>query len=257
MAAENSSSHVPIDIQSELYLHPTDSPNFSPASQKLNGENFPQWKRSAEIALRARNKLGFVDGSSKPPDVSSPTFAQWNRCNNLVIFWILHSVESGIANSVLYCESAKEIWEDLDDRFGQSNAPKLFQLHKEIVTLVQVERFFKIHGYPKSSKGYTSSNDQGSQARKIAGNVVSETENVMTGQTVNTNHVHHSAELPMSLTSAQYNQRIALLNKDNLSDRDDGGVPGFLSSHMASSGHLAGARGKKYTCALQADNLKE
>ncbi|VFQ82802.1 unnamed protein product [Cuscuta campestris] len=71
MATENSSSHIPIDIQSELYLHPTDSPNFSLASQKLNGENFPQWKRSAEIALRARNKLGFVDGSSKSPDVSS------------------------------------------------------------------------------------------------------------------------------------------------------------------------------------------
>ncbi|VFQ74924.1 unnamed protein product [Cuscuta campestris] len=72
-----------IDPQSELYLHPTETPNFSLASQKLNGDNYAQWKRSAEIALSARNKLGFVDGSSKAPEPNSPLLNQWKRCNNL------------------------------------------------------------------------------------------------------------------------------------------------------------------------------
>ncbi|VFQ80665.1 unnamed protein product [Cuscuta campestris] len=137
MAEENSITRGTIDIHSELYLHPMESPSFVLASQKLNAENFSQWRRSAEIALSARNKLGFVTGSTKAPDPSSPLYQQWIRCNNLVISWILHSVEAGIASSILYCETAQEIWEDLAERFSQSNAPRLYQLHKEMVTLVQ------------------------------------------------------------------------------------------------------------------------
>ncbi|VFQ64243.1 unnamed protein product [Cuscuta campestris] len=380
MAAENPSTRASIDIQSELYLHPTESPSFLLASEKLNSKNFPQWKRSAEIALSARNKLGFVNGSSKAPESLSPLFAQWNRCNNLVISWILHSVESGIANSVLYCETAREIWDDLAERFGQTNAPKLFQLHKEIITLVQgsdsiseyftklkglwdvylkmmtlqhcrcdgagsymkliqdqqllqflmelndsfktargnilmmkplptlnqayklitqeetqrdcsnsvpmaanssalasmhhtssipsnkpvygttpserkskffcqhckiyghsLDRCFKVHGYPKNNKGNGLSTEHNlSQGRKVAGNVFSADDRDMHGHNIHSSQASSSVELPMTLINSQYNQLIALLSKDSSHDNDDGIAPGFLSTHLASSAHLAG-----------------
>lgn len=41
-----------------MYIHDGDiSGNFMLATQKLNGENFGEWKRIAEIFLSAKNKL--------------------------------------------------------------------------------------------------------------------------------------------------------------------------------------------------------
>lgn len=79
------------------------------ATQKLNGDNFGQWQRSAEISLIAKNKLGFVTGTCAKPSETSPNLSLWERCNNLIMSWLLHSVETRIANSILYCKSASQI----------------------------------------------------------------------------------------------------------------------------------------------------
>ena len=42
-----------------------------------------------------------------------------------------------IAESVLYSQSAKELWSDLEDRFGQTTGAKSFQLQKELSIVVQ------------------------------------------------------------------------------------------------------------------------
>jgi len=42
-----------------------------------------------------------------------------------------------ISNSVLYAHSAKEIWTELNERFGQSNGTSLFQVQKEFWSLAQ------------------------------------------------------------------------------------------------------------------------
>lgn len=95
-------------MNNELYIHHSDSTHYSLATQKLNGDNFNQWIRAADISLIARNKLGFVDGCKKPESTSSDS-AIWERCNNLVMSWLLHSVEPQISSSVLYCKTAAEI----------------------------------------------------------------------------------------------------------------------------------------------------
>lgn len=55
----------------------------------------------------------------------------------MVTSWILNVLSNDIAESVLYSSSAKAIWDDLDDRFGQSNGAKLYHLQKEIFDLNQ------------------------------------------------------------------------------------------------------------------------
>lgn len=42
-----------------------------------------------------------------------------------------------ISEFVIYSSSTKEIWKDLEDRYGQSNGAKLYQLQKEISDLTQ------------------------------------------------------------------------------------------------------------------------
>ena len=98
-----------IDVNLLPYIHHSDLPNYQLAFKPLNGENFGHWKRSAEVALSGRNKLVVVQGKYPKPVSSSPNLAQWERCNNTIISWILHSVEPDISESIIYCESAQEL----------------------------------------------------------------------------------------------------------------------------------------------------
>jgi len=41
-----------------------------------------------------RNKLKFVSGSLPKPHAFDPTFNAWEHCNNLVLSWILNSIET-------------------------------------------------------------------------------------------------------------------------------------------------------------------
>ena len=77
------------------------------------------------MALRAKNKSCFVDGTIElPNDIKE--LQQWQRCNNLVSSWILNSTEGEIRARILYAEIAREIWLDFSDPFTQSNAPKIY-----------------------------------------------------------------------------------------------------------------------------------
>ena len=50
----------------------------------------------------------------------------------MVISWILHFVSKEIGESILYCATAQEIWEELALRYGQSQGIRIFQVQKEI-----------------------------------------------------------------------------------------------------------------------------
>lgn len=98
----------------------------------LNGENYNHWRHSMEISLSQRNKLDLIKGKYPKSDAADKLASQWQRCNDLIISWLLHSLEPEIAESVMYCQSAQEIWEELELRYGKANGAKIFQLQKEI-----------------------------------------------------------------------------------------------------------------------------
>ncbi|KAL4347722.1 hypothetical protein GQ457_17G001430 [Hibiscus cannabinus] len=96
------------------YLHQSDSPGMVLVSQPLANDNYNSWKRSMIMALSAKNKLGFVDGSIfAPPSSSVDSFNAWMRANNMVNSWLLNSVSRDIAASLLYHSTAAAIWKDL------------------------------------------------------------------------------------------------------------------------------------------------
>nr|XP_017239736.1 PREDICTED: uncharacterized protein LOC108212522 [Daucus carota subsp. sativus] len=115
-----------------LYLQSSDSPGMKLVSECFDGTGFGNWKRSMIIALSARNKLCFVDGSLPKPLATSSSFKSWSRCNDMVISWILGALSKSIGRSVIYCNSAHEMWKELDERYAVSNGAQLFGLHKEI-----------------------------------------------------------------------------------------------------------------------------
>lgn len=130
-------SSTTIDSNHPYFLHPSDNPGMSLTTVILNEHNFSQWSRSMTIALSAKLKLGFVDGTYKPPAANSPLLVHWTRCNHMVISWLLNSVSPDIRNSVVYMSSGCVIWKDLETRYAQSNLPRLFSLRKDLSQLHQ------------------------------------------------------------------------------------------------------------------------
>uniref|UniRef100_A0A803Q290 Retrovirus-related Pol polyprotein from transposon TNT 1-94-like beta-barrel domain-containing protein n=1 Tax=Cannabis sativa TaxID=3483 RepID=A0A803Q290_CANSA len=89
------------------------------------------------VALAARNKIKIVDRRLPEPDVDDEEYDAWFRCNSLVISWILHTVLSEIADSVMYLDNAARIWSELQERYHQKNAPRVFVAKRSMQALNQ------------------------------------------------------------------------------------------------------------------------
>lgn len=90
-------------LMEEMFLHHSNHPNYVLSTSLVSDKNYNRWKRSVEVSLMEKNKLGFVNESCQRPVPTSPLVAQWERGNNMVISWLLHFIEKDIAESVLYC----------------------------------------------------------------------------------------------------------------------------------------------------------
>ncbi|XP_074323254.1 uncharacterized protein LOC141660189 [Apium graveolens] len=125
------------DMQNPLFLHPSNNP-FSISVTKLQGAgDYRSWKRSMEIQLSSKRKLGFVDGT-EVKNLSSPTEAlQWDTCNSMVTSWIHNNVSDFIKNSILFITSASEVWKQLEKRFQLTHGSRKYKLSREMFELKQ------------------------------------------------------------------------------------------------------------------------
>lgn len=121
------------DSSDPYFLHHSDHPGITLVSKVLDGDNYGTWSRAMSISLSAKNKIGFIDGSIKPPSPSDVKYPLWRRCNDMILSWILNSINPELANSVIYADTAAEVWSDLKERFSQGNASRIFQIQKSIV----------------------------------------------------------------------------------------------------------------------------
>ncbi|KAF5468157.1 hypothetical protein F2P56_012333 [Juglans regia] len=88
--------------------------------------------------LCANNKLGFINSTLlKPTAPSDPLFKAWERCNDLVIFWLQNSVRSSVKSSLALVDDSQTLLLELQDRFTQQNGPQIFQLKRDLAILSQ------------------------------------------------------------------------------------------------------------------------
>ncbi|XP_055803417.1 uncharacterized protein LOC129872456 [Solanum dulcamara] len=109
----------------------------------------PTWGNRAQFSTTAPpargNQIGATSGMSGDfPGMNLVNFTfdgkgygGWRRCNDMVLSWLLNSLSKEISDSVIYSKTAKALWTDLEERFGQSNGAKLYHLQKELSDLVQ------------------------------------------------------------------------------------------------------------------------
>ncbi|GMI79002.1 hypothetical protein like AT1G21280 [Hibiscus trionum] len=135
-----------IDSNHPLYLHPSDTPEMMLVSQLLLGlENYGVWRRLMQIALLAKNKLGLVDDSCPRSNYVAALHPQWDRCNAIVLSWILIAVSRELSAGIVFASSVASVWADLKERFNKVDGSRIFFLHREIATLSEGE--FSISDY--------------------------------------------------------------------------------------------------------------
>ncbi|XP_070020540.1 uncharacterized protein [Nicotiana sylvestris] len=107
-----------------LYVHPSDVLGTSLVSSPFDATCYGSWRRNILVALSIRNKLDFISGSSTKPPPGSPLTRQWQRCNDLVVSWLINSLSKEISRSVEYSESSKEIWCELEEKYGKADGAR-------------------------------------------------------------------------------------------------------------------------------------
>ncbi|XP_008457013.1 uncharacterized protein LOC103496792 [Cucumis melo] len=120
---------------SPYILNHSDTSNLILVTELVTDNNYVIWSRSMVLAVSIQNKLGFIDVLiTKPAGELLPLWI-WN--NNVVIAWILNSTSKGILSSILFTQSARATWIDLQDCFQKRNGPRIFQLKCGLSTLKQ------------------------------------------------------------------------------------------------------------------------
>ncbi|CAL1379865.1 unnamed protein product [Linum trigynum] len=129
----------------------SDSPNQLFVGELLTDSNYGEWIGDITDSFIAKNKMGFVDGSlSKPTD--GVLLEQWKRCDAMVKGWLKTAMSKEIRSSVRFARTSREIWLDLESRFGRGSAPRLYELRRSIALLQQekstVSSFYtKLRGF--------------------------------------------------------------------------------------------------------------
>ncbi|CAL1400034.1 unnamed protein product [Linum trigynum] len=119
------------------YLPPHDGGLTTIISMKLTDQNYNLWSQVMELALRTKNKLQFVNGLIPVPQVGDPIWQSWHRCDSTVRCWIYNSLSDDIANSVVPYKVAKDVWDNLKDRFSQADNMRVYELNEQIRKCVQ------------------------------------------------------------------------------------------------------------------------
>ena len=134
-----------------LGLQSSDHLGMVLVSIPLTGNNYLSWNHSMKIALGAKVKLGFINGKCKMLDEDSLDFEQWNKVDCRVISWILNSISKEIIEDFLHTTSARELWKELEERFGESNGLLLYQVQREL-SFISQGSMYVVQYYTKLKK---------------------------------------------------------------------------------------------------------
>lgn len=111
----------------------------------LRGDNYLSWSRAMTLALKARRKFGFVDGTiTKPSDKKQ--LLDWETVNFMLVSWMLRSMEPKLASILPYHDNAQQLWNTQAKKFRIPNGARLQQLRAAIIDCKQ-EKGMSVEDY--------------------------------------------------------------------------------------------------------------
>ena len=107
----------------------------------FDGKNYDLWERAVRTALKAKNKIVFIDGTlTRPTPKENEEFSEadaWDMVNSMLCSWLLNVVDPKLRMSIAYSDTAKTMWDDMKKRYAMANTPKIHQLKANIADCKQ------------------------------------------------------------------------------------------------------------------------
>ncbi|KAF3771748.1 hypothetical protein EJ110_NYTH59672 [Nymphaea thermarum] len=103
---------------------------------KLDGSNYEIWSRVFMMSVIGHEKEHVIEENE--PVEKSEKYASWKGDNNIVMSWIMNSVQPQIASTIAYYTSAKQMWDFLKQTYSNDkNVSKILQVEEELLNLQQ------------------------------------------------------------------------------------------------------------------------
>ena len=139
--AEGSKKRFTIEPHSPYFLHPSEGPGIMITTVIFDGKNYELWERAVTTALKAKNKLGFINRTQERPEaIDDEDFFEnnaWDMTNSMLCTWLLNVIDPKLRMTIAYCDTAKDMWDDVRKRYRIDNTPKIHQLKANIVNYKQ------------------------------------------------------------------------------------------------------------------------
>ncbi|GJX21538.1 ribonuclease H-like domain-containing protein [Tanacetum coccineum] len=133
-----------LDAGNPLYLQNNDHYNLPIVGFKLVGsENYNMWSTAIKIALKGKNKIGFIDGTCVKPVTSVVLAQQLERCNAI----FLGSLSQELYLGHVYSEIASEVWDELEETYYKMDGSVIFNIVQKNNNLNQGE-LYVLEYYP-------------------------------------------------------------------------------------------------------------
>ncbi|GKE85151.1 putative LTR copia-type gag-polypeptide [Tanacetum coccineum] len=120
-----------LDDGNPLHIQTNDNSNLALIPFKLlRTENYKIWASAMKLALHARNKFSFVDGSCLKGTyaTSNVLSAQWDRCNAIVLTWLMNYVSQDVYMGLVYSDNAAFVWKELESTYDKVDGFVIFNL---------------------------------------------------------------------------------------------------------------------------------
>ncbi|XP_010484894.1 PREDICTED: uncharacterized protein LOC104763183 [Camelina sativa] len=114
-----------------------DNPGTLISKPLLCGPNYDEWDANLCLALKARKKFGFADGTIPQPTETSPDFEDWVANNALVVSWIKLTIDENLSSSLSHTDDSHELWEHIQKRFGVKNGQRVQRLKMDLANCRQ------------------------------------------------------------------------------------------------------------------------
>ncbi|KAH7534036.1 hypothetical protein FEM48_Zijuj04G0195000 [Ziziphus jujuba var. spinosa] len=100
-----------MEMNSPFFLGTGDRPGDFITPTRLRGDNYDDWASDIQLALEARRKFEFLEGTITRPQ---PPYTQsdWNTVNAMLVSWITNTIDpenSPVKTSIAKCEQPKSM----------------------------------------------------------------------------------------------------------------------------------------------------
>lgn len=124
-------------VTSPYSLFASDNPGALITSVMFTGDNYNEWSTELVNALRAKRKLGFIDGTIPKPSLDDPNLELWSSVNSLIVGWIRSSIEARVRSTVTFISDSHKLWENLKKRFSVGNKVRIHYLREQLASCKQ------------------------------------------------------------------------------------------------------------------------